>query len=171
MDRIRWLPIAWLLMTLTFSSAWAQTLLSSQDPSVNSVPLNVFRITTGDFGNFGSAVISPSNGSIFFDGGSIGPGSPLGFGALGNVTIPAAVPPGPVSFTPSNITGGFGVWGGAPRLLGPLPTIVRQRPDFLYNSNQIKFFTQTTSTTGQVDMGLAPGVPAGRKRYVPVGEF
>ena len=168
MDRLCRLLTGWLIIT---SPVFAQTLIPNQDPSVNSVPLNVFRITTGDFGNFGPATITPSTGRIIFDGNAIAPGGDFGFGALGNITIPAAVPPGPVSFTPSNIAGGFGTWGTGTSMLGPLPTIIRQRPDFLYNNNQIKFFTQATSSTGQVDMGLAPGVPAGRKRYVPVGEF
>lgn len=99
-------------------------------------------------------------------------GSSSLFGSLGSETVPATVPAMTTTYTPpSVITGGF-----APTpvsfFVGPIPALAGNRPDFAYNAGSLNFNELTSNnTTGQLDMGLAPGVPAGTKRYVPIGEF
>lgn len=50
-------------------------------------------------------------------------------------------------------------------------SVVEDRPDFSYRPTALKFIQQPTFTTGQIGMGIGPGLPAGTVRYVPVGEF
>ncbi|GMU55990.1 MAG: hypothetical protein AMXMBFR33_51360 [Candidatus Xenobia bacterium] len=56
---------------------------------------------------------------------------------------------------------------------GPLTgySVVEDRPDFSYRQAALKFIEQPTFTTGQIGMGIGPGLPVGTVRYVPVGEF
>ncbi|MCE7873065.1 hypothetical protein DYH09_22170 [bacterium CPR1] len=56
---------------------------------------------------------------------------------------------------------------------GPLVgySVVEDRPDYSYRPTALKFIEQPTFTTGQIGMGIGPGLPVGTVRYVPVGEF
>lgn len=67
------------------------------------------------------------------------------------------------------------VVGPAPNVTAPGPltgyAVVEDRPDFTYRQTALKFIEQPTFTTGQIGMGIGPGLPVGTVRYVPVGEF
>lgn len=59
---------------------------------------------------------------------------------------------------------------------GPVPParsygLAVSRPDFSYQPAALKYQKESSSTTGQTGMAIAPGLPAGTVRYVPVGEF
>ncbi len=62
-----------------------------------------------------------------------------------------------------------------PNATAPAPltgyAVVEDRPDFSYRQTALKFIEQPTFTTGQIGMGIGPGLPVGTVRYVPVGEF
>jgi hypothetical protein len=45
------------------------------------------------------------------------------------------------------------------------------RPDFSYQAASLKYRKESSSTTGQTGLAIAPGLPPGTVRYVPVGEF
>lgn len=110
------------------------------------------------------------------DGLQFGPGTPTG-GDDFPAPAPAPVatnggngggpPPGHV-----NPTVGPGTPdGGDTTPTGPTMSILEQRPDFLYVGAQRLFEAQSTRTTGQKRLGVAPGLSQNGPRYVPLGEF
>lgn len=128
------------------------------------------------------SVVMPTSGTVLTDQ-PITVGGLLTKEPLAKVSLTQMMPPAPVNYVPNQIKN-LMVMTPTGETSDPQPAtttvpepgtvsmeIAGKRPDFRYHSGRIEFQPQTTHTTGQLGMGVGPGLPPGVVRYVPVGEF
>lgn len=143
--------------------------------SAQGVAGPILGVTTSEL-SFGSANWADSSPYLSISGHILSSNAGLDGFSMGMEIFPSSVPAGGPVLASKVIIGADTNAQPVLNQVGARPTsgfqAIGVRPDFKYQPEKLKFEPLTTTDIkGQPGMNVAPAIPQGTSRYVPLGEF